>query len=228
MLKKYCLNKKNISTILKLDIKKYKDIDIEKKPKIQERKKKPLILKKDVLFWMYYIFKYGIDKYELIGKNKYSEEMREKTELIKNIKKNKALLKQNKIKYSDIESDLLYSKKIKIETLFIILHIHNINFIYYTDTVLYIYKSYENDKTMYIYHNKKDNVYEKKDKIDIEDLMLSRLKIDILSKPLRAISYYKADDIKKMCKTLDINIMKNAMKTYTKKDLYEKIVQKIN
>ena len=226
-LEKYCLNKKNISTILKSRIIDYKDVPTEIKTK-KDIRKKPRIFNKDVLFWMYYIFYHGLDRYEMIGKNKYSEEMKEKTNLIKKIKENKSILKQNKLKMSDIESDLLYSKKIKVETLFIILYIHKINFIYYTDSIIYLHKSYENDKTMYIYYDKKNNIYEEKKEIDIEELMKSRLKIDLLAKPLRAISYYKANDIKEMCKILNISIMKNAVKTYTKKELYEKIVQKIN
>ena len=131
------------------------------------------------------------------------------------------------MKYSDIESDILYSKKINIHTFFIILYLQKINFIYYTDTILYIYKTYDNTKTLYLYHDKKNDIYTKINNVDVETLMETRLKVDILSKPIKAISYYKADDIKNICKKLNINIMKNATKHFTKKELYEKIVQKI-
>jgi hypothetical protein len=232
IMKKYCLNKKNISTILKKH-----HIQFEKNivGEISEQnackkinKNKRAILKRDVLFWMYYIFQYGSGVYDMIGKNKYSAEMKEKTKIIQDIKLNKSILKQYKLKYSDIESDLLYSKKISIHTLFIILQINQINFIYYTDHIIYVNKTHENLKTMYIYHNKKDDIYEEREKIDIETLMENRLKIDILAKPLRAISHYKAGDIKDICKKLNIEIMKNSTKSFTKKVLYEKIVQKIN
>ena len=54
------------------------------------------IKEKDNLFWCYYIIKYGIIKYESLLNNTFSEEQREKIQLIEMIRNNKELLKKNK------------------------------------------------------------------------------------------------------------------------------------
>ena len=102
---------------------------------------------------------------------------------------------------------------------------HKINLIYYTDVVYY-----ENiifDKSIVIYYDKINNIYELKEN-DIESIKDEKYIITSLDKQLKAISNYKASDIKSIAKKLDINIMKDDKKTFTKKELYEKILQKIS
>lgn len=226
-LEKYCLNKKNISTILKnsmlfMD----KNKTPENKVKKNKRQKK-VILDKDTLFWMLYIFENGFQSYEMIGRDKYSVEMKEKTKYVQLIKENKSNIKQYKIKISDLESDLLYNKEINIKTFFILLILKKINLIYYTDKLLFEHKSYDNKDTIIVYHDKKNNIFKNIDEVNIENIKLNKLIIESISKPIRAISYYKADDIKQMCKKLNINIMKNSTKMFTKKELYRKILIEI-
>tara|TARA_B100001059_G_scaffold236774_1_gene290177 strand:- start:9125 stop:9832 length:708 start_codon:yes stop_codon:yes gene_type:complete len=224
ILEKYCLNKKNISTILKYS-QIFMDITQQEKkvsePKNKKRHRK--IYNKDTLFWIFYIFEKGFQSYEMIGRDKYSVEMKYKANLVQLIKENKKNLKQYKIRISDLESDLLYSKSINIKTFFIMLVLKKINLIYYTDKLYYEYKSYDNDSTIIVYHDKKNNIYEHKEDINIDEIKSNRLVIESISKPIRAISYYKLNDIKNMCNTLKIDIMKNYTKTFTKKELYQKI-----
>ena len=102
---------------------------------------------------------------------------------------------------------------------------HKINLIYYTDVVYY-----ENiifDKSIVIYYDKINNIYELKEN-DIESLKDEKYIITSLDKQLKSISNYKASDIKSIAEKLDINIMKDDKKTFTKKELYEKILQKIS
>ena len=51
--------------------------------------------------------------------------------------------------------------------------------------------------------------------------------VDDINKPVKNISSYKAQELKDICKKLDINIMKTPTKCKTKKVLYELICQKI-
>ena len=159
----------------------------------------------------------------MIGRDKYSVEMKYKANIVQLIKENKKELKQYKIKISDLESDLLYSKSINIKTFFILLVLKKVNLVYYTDNIYYEYMSYDNNKTIFIHHDKKNNIFDYKNDVNIEELKSSRLIVDSISKPIRAISYYKVDDIKKMCTILKINMMKNSTKAFTKKELYQKI-----
>lgn len=226
-LDKYCLNKKNISTILQNSLL-FMDLKQEKAPPPQKKKKHyKKIHEKDTLFWILYIFENSFDSYEMIGRDKYSVEMKHKTKYVELIKKNKSDLKQYKIKISELESDLLYSKSINIKTFFILLILNKINLVYYTDKLFFEHKSYDNKKTIIVYHDKQNNVFKNIDNIDIENIKSTRLIIENISKPIRAISYYKADNIKNICKKLNIGIMKNATKMFTKKELYQKILREI-
>ena len=227
-LDKYCLNKKNISTILQNSLL-FMDLKQEKAPHPTQKKKKQYkkIHEKDTLFWILYIFENSFDAYDMIGRDKYSVEMKDKTKYVELIKENKSEIKQYKIKISELESDLLYSKSINIKTFFILLVLKKINFIYYTDKLFFEHKSYDNDNTIVVYHDKTNSVFNHIDNIDIENIKSERLIIENISKPIRGISYYKAENIKNICKKLNIGIMKNATKMFTKKELYQKIIGSI-
>jgi len=249
----YCLNNKNISLILKEHIfknheeicDKYNSSNKQHNPsnkqhnpsnnpsnKQQNSTNNDFFIKeKDKLFWMLYIFENGYDNYNMLGKNTYSLEMKEKTKLVKQVKERKKELKSFKIKIHDIEADLLYSKKINITTLFTLLTIKHINFLYYTENIVYQWKKEENDKFFIIKHNTLDNIFTNEDKALTDEyfelLKESRLLVDNLKKPIMGVSYYKVGELKDICEKFKINIMKNAKKTFSKKELYEKILQKV-
>ena len=107
-----------------------------------------------------YILENSFDAYDMIGRDKYSVEMKDKTKYVELIKENKSEIKQYKIKISELESDLLYSKSINIKTFFILLVLKKINFIYYTDKLFFEHKSYDNDNTIVVYHDKTNSVFE--------------------------------------------------------------------
>lgn len=223
----FFLNKTNINNIINNicfirddENKEYKDKPVKKsnEPNISDNE--------DKLFWFWYIFQYGYENYEMLGKNTYKKEMKIKTGLVEMIHKQKKDLKKFKMKVNDIEQDILYSKKISIKSFMIILYLHKINLVYYTDNIYY-----ENilfDKTIVIYCNKDNNLYEMKKNENIETIKNEKFLVSSLDKKIKAISNYKADDIKNIAKKLDIEIMKSLNKTFTKKELYEKIIQKIS
>tara|TARA_B110000967_G_C18778478_1_gene506931 strand:- start:854 stop:1132 length:279 start_codon:yes stop_codon:yes gene_type:complete len=90
----------------------------------------------------------------------------------------------------------------------------------------------KNENTFILNHDKKNNIYYDEDKALVDEyfnnLKKTRLLIDNLNKPIKGLSAYKVMEIKELCNNLQINIMKNAKKTFSKKELYEKIVQKIS
>lgn len=260
-IKKYCLNKKNISRILKenffVDEEKINFNNIIKKNSNFESNevdknnttckgnknnqsnttkniKKPthFIREKDKLFWMLYIFQNSYESYNMLGKNTYSFEMKEKTKFVKQIKKDKKDLKQYKIKISELEADLLYSNAININTFFILLILNKINFVYYTENLVFQWKRPNNETTFILKHDKKNNIYYDEDRALVDeyfnDLKKTRLVIDNINKPIKGVSTYKVNELKEICIKLQINIMKNAKKTFSKKELYEKIVQQIS
>ena len=205
---------------------KYKNNKYENKPDIKTESNSVIVNDKDKLFWFWYIFEYGYNSYEMLGKNTYKTEMKHKTRLVEIIHKEKKNLKKFKFKLNDIEQDILYSKNISIKSFMVILFLNKINLIYYTDVVFY--ENINFDRTIVIYHNKSNNIYEMKENENIETIKNEKYIITSLDKKIKAISKYKADDIKNIAKILNIDIMKSSNKTFTKKELYEKILQKIS
>ena len=53
------------------------------------------------------------------------------------------------------------------------------------------------------------------------------LQVESLKKPIKSISNYKAQQIKDICKKLNIDIMKTPTKCKTKKQLYQLVIEKI-
>ena len=82
-LEEYCLNKKNISTILQNSLL-FMDLKQEKvvAPPLKNKKQYKKIHDKDTLFWILYIFENSFDSYEMIGRDKYSVEMKHKTKYV--------------------------------------------------------------------------------------------------------------------------------------------------
>ena len=226
-LKKFYFNKKNVKSFAvnefnnHLEEKKNKVI----KKKNTNKKNNMHIFEKDKLFWHLYIFENGYDNYELLGRNKYSKEMEIKVRYIEQLKNEKRLLKDHKLKFTDIQENLLYNP-MDIFCFFSIIMLKKINFVYFTDSIVFIHQKYDKE-TMYIYHDKVNKLYDIKKNKNIEELKQNRLEIKYLKKPLKSLSNYKVKEIYDICNILKIEIMKNASKKYTKKELYQKIVQKI-
>ena len=199
----------------------------------QYMKKEPIndekmVNENDKLFWFWYIFTHGYEKYEFLGKNKYKTEMKIKTNLVEMINKKKKELKKLKIKLNDIEQEIIYSKKISINSFMVILYVTSINLVYFTDVVYYEINNEVFDKKIIIYHDKKNDIFEMKNNVIIEEIKKKKYIITSLNKQIKAISSYKSSELKNICDKLSINYMKTANKSITKKEIYEKIVQKIS
>lgn len=231
-LSKFYLTNDNITTIYNNSFfcdntNHFQKKEITNKKPIKKNTDNNLYIKeKDKLFWYLFIFENGFDAYHLLGRNKYSKEMDEKVEYIKYLKNEKRLLKDLKLKFSEIQENILYSP-MNIFSLLAITSIKKINLIYYTDSLYYINNKY--DKTpLIIYYDKENKKYNKVNNIDETELKKNRLNIQYIQKPIKGLSSYKVADLEEMCKVLNINTMKNATKKLKKKEIYEKIVLKIS
>ena len=230
----YSLNYENIERLV---------IKIEPTLSNKEYKKKSIIntestlfspYHNDKLFWIFYILKNGIQQYNLIGKNHFFIEQEEKIKQIKLIRENKDILKKNKWKKNKLEPNLIGDKIINLTTFFCICNLNNINICIINNKCLYdcVEESY----------NTKINIIEKNNNIFSVDLIEINLEtykklkekhwiITDISKPLRAISYYKVNDLISICKKLDIPIykkIKDKDKLLKKKELYMKLSEYIS
>lgn len=197
-----------------------------KKSDTKSKKNEFFIKEKDKLFWYLFIFENGYEAYNLLGRNKYSKEMDDKVNYVKYLKNEKRLLKDFKLKFNDIQENILYNS-LNIFSLLAITSIKKINLIYFTDSLYFVNNKYDKDPLI-IYYDTQNKQYNKIEKIDESELKKNRLNIIHIQKPIKGVSSYKVSELEDFCKILNINTMKNGIKKLKKKELYEKIILKIS
>ena len=82
----------------------------------------------DSMFWIIYITLYGYDKYEFNLNNIFQIEKQIKMEFHDEIKKNKSILKANKIRLNDVLENLIYDKTLTLVTIKALCLVYNIDF----------------------------------------------------------------------------------------------------
>lgn len=203
-------NKKNLSLSIKEDLTKYK---------ILEKYDKSLFIPKhqDKLFWSLYILKYGLNKYNLNYNNRFSVEKELKINAVTFMKTNKHNVK---VKKTEVESNLLFDKKLSMESLSLLSNYLNINIRVVFNKYYYDFLNNENENYFNIFYNNNygvnlDNNYN----VNIDDKLL----ILNPNKPINSISYYKLDDLYNLAKKLQIEILNHDNKKKNKKELYDEI-----
>jgi hypothetical protein len=209
----------------------------DKTPVLNTNIYKPM--KKDSLFWCFYILKYGFSKYEMdIGSQHF---LVEKTEKYANIdllrtKQNKDLLKINKIKpLSDLEDDLANKERISIKTFFALCVIEKMNILLVDNRK--IYQSINNDSPIINVIHRNSKTYEHHIELNVSNETITEFRekyynVSGFDKALKSMTAYKVDELQDICKQLNINILENVKDTVnakpkklTKKDIYELIIQ---
>jgi hypothetical protein len=181
---------------------------------------------KDQLFWCFYILKYGFQQYEYPGNTSYVNEKQEKFTCIENIRLHKQILKDNKIKNKeDIEDDLANKSTITQKTFIALCYIEKLN-------VLYIYnnKYYEinsgSTNNFHVVHciNNKYCYETDTTQEQINTYKSSLYKCDNIDKPLKAISYYKLNELVDICICLKVS---GELHKKKKQDLYQLLLEKL-
>ena len=180
----------------------------------------------DKLFWCYFVIKYGLHSYDLLGTHFFETEKKQKFELIEEIRNKKEFLKANQFKpINSFEDDLANNNVISLKTFMALLCIENKNIVFIEDKKIYISIRNENDDVFVLY-KKENNVsyYELDlhfDKTTLNVVKETYIVVPSFSIKLKAISSYKVEELKEMCVKFGINIP--ATSKILKKDLYDKI-----
>jgi len=194
-------------------------------------------LKKDSLFWCFYVLKYGFAKYEMeVGSQHFIIEKNEKYANIDLLraKENKDLLKINKIKpLSDLENDLANNEKISIKTFFALCIIEKMNILLVDGRK--IYQSINNDSPLINVIHRNSKTYEHYIELNVSKQSIANFRenyynVSNFDSALKSISSYKVDELLDLCKKLNITssletLTNSKAKKLTKKDIYELIVQ---
>ena len=134
-----------------------------------------------------------------------------------------------KVKIYDMEGHLANDPKLNINYLEPMLILDNLNFLYMNDKFYYSNINIPGNKVCIIKYFEKLDKYglflEDTDKL--YDYTNKLLQVESLKKPINSISNYKAQQIKDICKKLNIDIMKTPTKCKTKKQLYQLVIEKI-
>ena len=125
---------------------------------------------------------------------------------------------------------LTNDKRINLDTFLFLIAVNEMNLIYINGQTYYEELYSDEEKICIIKYEKEQDKYGLYDvsKEKLEELKKTRLHILNISKPIKSLSSYKVLELKEICKTLNIDIMKTETKCKTKKELYQLIQEKIN
>ena len=197
-------------------------------------------LKKDSLFWCFYILKYGFSKYEMeIGSQYFLVEKTEKFRYIEMLrdKANKDLMKINKIKpMSEIEDDLANNERISVKTFFALCIMEKINVLLVDNRK--IYQSMNNDSPTINVIHRNSKTFENYIELNVTNSSIENYKetyynVIGFDNGLKSMASYKVDELLELCKKLKIDLdtkndtKNDTKKKLTKKSLYELIVQQL-
>ena len=187
----------------------------------------------DSLFWCFYILKYDLSKYEMeVGNQHFTIEKVEKFKYIEILRKNKDILKINKIKpLSELENDLANNQRISIKTFFALCIIEKINILLVDKRKIYESITTDDSKVYVVHRNALSFEHSIEYNVTDDKLTLLRdtyYKVQGFDSGLKSMTSYKSDELLELCKKLDIDISnksKSDNKKMTKKDIYELLVQ---
>jgi hypothetical protein len=162
----------------------------------------------------------------------FSEEKKLKIDYVDKLRKNKPLIKKYKFAaITHIENQLVNENKIDINTFLSLCVIENVNILYVRNKTFYELLMNDNESSnVHIIHflDKLSKYgYEGFSDDKITHYRTTLYKVDNINKPLKAISFYKVQDLIDICNKLAIDTKTDTNKSKKKNDLYELIIQSL-
>ena len=183
----------------------------------------------DKLFWCFFIMLKGEDEYNYSHKGSFKIEKDLKIQSIEKMKEYSPQLKLHKMKYLDIENELLNEKCLSILGLCALCLVYDISVIYVKGKTYY---EINNNNTAIKYIIEKKGVDDISICLDVDCETVVKIrsdmyKIENITKPIKSVSGYKVDELKEICKKLEIPVVDEHGKNIKKTILYEEVVKKI-
>ena len=203
----------------------------------------------DKLFWSFYIFLHGKIEYDYTT-HIFETEKKYKIQSVEKLRDMKALLRQHKLKYADIEKELVSLPKITIKGLHALCILYKVSITYVSGNIYYIlgntnedaaYKncvivanSHSNSKSQAINtstsHTRSNlliGLQLEATDTHITNISKSRIRIKNYNKPMLSIASYTLPILHEMANILNLNIYDNNGKKKLKKQLYQDVSEKI-
>ena len=177
----------------------------------------------DKLFWCFFIILNGEHEYEF--DNSFKREKDFKIECIEKLRKIKSELKAFGLRLNEIENELLNEKKISIKSLVALCFLYKKNILYVWDRKYFEIINNSDEKINIITNeNREDTVVDDISLTQIDFYKDNYWQITSIAKPLKAITSYTKPELLIITQKLDI---KDMTIKKTKKELYEKILEKL-
>jgi hypothetical protein len=231
----YILNERNIQNYLKYKLNDINDNNKNKNNNNSNQKISTFFIprEQDTLFWCYYLIKNGDIQYELLKNRNLLTTKQFKIDLISKIRDNKQIVKTYKFDtITNIESNLANDNTLSIKTFMSLCAIDNLNIIFVSKKTYYEFLNNDSNVIYIIREEIHKSGYDKKYGYEIADeKMLSEIrdqlyKIEIIDKPIKALSSYKVSELMDIANKLAIETVNNNIgKNKTKNELYESIAK---
>jgi|TARA_B110000285_G_scaffold230365_1_gene296836 hypothetical protein len=214
----------NIKQTFNIDKKSLNKSKFLNKPKVT--KKQPEIFyprHQDPLFWCFYIIYMGEDWYQQNINHIFRTEKDMKIRTIEILAENKELLKENKLKRTEIENELLNEKKITVKGLKALCLAYGVSVCMVKERVFYDFDFNTKGERGIIIHGDNSGVYNEDVPSFYDKIVGSYYQITNATKPINAISGYTLGDLQDICMKLNVPIINSIGAKLNKRDLYQLI-----
>ena len=197
---------------------------------------------KDKLFWCFFIIANGYQEYELSSINSFVNEKNFKIETVEKLKLIKDKLKEFKLRRTELEEEFVSNEKISLKGLLALCLMYDVSITYvygkkycklnYNDSNnkvgIIIQNDKKEDSIKWIMNKETNNEIKKY----LQDVYDNYWYIENVQKPLKSPASYSTSELHDICNKLNINIevmndKTNKLKSKTKKQLYDEILQKV-
>ena len=198
----------------------------------------------DKLFWCFYILLYGKIEYDYTT-HIFETEKKFKIQSAEKLRDMKVMLRQFKLKYSDIEGELVSLPKITIKGIHALCILYKVSITYVTGNIYYIlgntnecasYKNCAIVEHSYAMKNNKQSNKQSNKQIGIqleasdtymENIRDTKIRVKNYNKPMLSIASYTVPVLHEMADILKINVYNDVGKKKLKKQLYQEVSEKI-
>ena len=182
------------------------------------------------LFWTFYALIKNEHELSMQETHKFKMKNDFALKFIEELKSNKPFIKQNKLKFHDIESSILYDKDISLMTLKALILFNKMNIIYIWNNKYYIFESNDDDAFQVIEQHREKYSFDRD--VSKEDILQGKAKnkfmMEDVRTQLKSMSSYKLEELQSIASMFGIPLENSHKKKKTKQLLYEEINSKID
>lgn len=184
----------------------------------------------DRLFWAFYSLLKSDYTMQMIQQHGFKLKNEFSMKFMEEIKMKKGFLRENKLRFHDIEASLLYDEDISLTTFKSLVLFYKMNVVYIWNNKYYIFEGNEETQMFHIIRKMRNNgnCYTTEDELAKESILekevLGKLFMEDTRTQLKSVSSYKLNELKMMAEILGIGLDKKK----TKQVLYEQINSKID